>query len=91
MTIFPNDFISLQISNNVSNDSYVALEPRTDSKVFAVSCWPQVQIVKVVDNEIRIHNSTGEPIFVPKNEQMCQIRATQIVDTKNLPVIYICS
>ena len=90
MTIFPNDFISLQISNNVSNDSYVALEPRTDSKVFAVSCWPQVQIVKVVDNEIRIHNSTREPIFVPKNEQLCQIRATQIVDTKNLPVTIPC-
>ena len=62
------------------------MEPRTDSKVFASSCWPQVQIIQAVDNEIRLVNNTQDPIFIPKNEQLCQIRATQIVDVKNLPV-----
>ena len=84
MTLFPNNFISVR-TVNIPNDSTVALEPRTDSKVFASSNWPQVQIVKVVDREIRLLNTTDEPIFIPKNEQLCQIRATQIVDTKNLP------
>lgn len=83
MTLFPNDFISLP---SVTSNGFVALEPRTDSKVFASSSWPRVQIVQAIDNEIRLLNSTSEPIFIPKNEQLCQIRATQIVDTKNLPI-----
>ena len=28
-------------------------------------------------------NSTADPIFIPKNEQICQVRATHVVD-KNL-------
>ena len=87
VTLFPNDFISLKASD--SNSNFFALEPRTDSKVFASSGWPQVQIIKAIDNEIRLLNNTKEPIFIPRNEQLCQIRATQTVDVKNLPVINI--
>ena len=61
---------------------------RTDSKVFKTAQWPRVQIVNVVDNEIRLLNTTKQPIHVPKNEQLCQVRATHIVDTKSMPVDY---
>ena len=87
VTLFPNNFISLKTKQNKnSSECFVALEPRTDSKVFASSQWPQVQIVKIIDHEIRILNSTTQPIYIPKNEQLCQIRATQIVDTKHMSV-----
>ena len=63
-------------------DNVVALEPRTSSKVFADFKWPGVQILRVIDNEIRIPNTTSSPILIPKNEHLCQIRATHIVDDK---------
>ena len=86
VTLFPNDFISIPTPNTTFNNSTVALEPRTDSKVFASFCWPRVQITKIIDHEIRLVNNTDHPIFIPKNEQLCQIRATQLVDTKNLRI-----
>ena len=87
-TIFPNDFLSLKIDNPVKYApicNVVAIEPRVNSKVFSSSRWPEAQIVSIVDNEIRLLNTTNHPIFVPKNEHLCQIRATKIVDTKTLP------
>ena len=50
------------------------------SKVYASSQWPSVQTIHAMDNEIRIVNTTDSPIFIPKNEQICQVRATHIVD-----------
>ena len=86
VTLFPNDFITLKTTKNFLNNSIVALEPRTSSKVYASCNWPSVQTIKVVDNEIRIPNNTGSPIHIPKNEHLCQIRATQIVDCAKMPV-----
>ena len=60
------------------------MEPRTSSKVFASSNWPGAQLLKVIDNEIRLPNTTGEPIFIPKNEHLCQVRATCVIDDKNV-------
>ncbi len=48
------------------------------------TCWPPVQIVKVIDNEIRIVNNTSNPIHIPKNEQLCQIRSTHIVSNNKV-------
>ena len=63
----------------------MAVEPRTTSKVFRSSQWPCVQTVRAVDNELRLVNATNSPIYIPKNEQICQVRATHIVD-KNLAI-----
>ena len=62
------------------------MEPRTSSKVFRNSNWPTVQTLSVIDNEIRLVNDTAEPIYIPKNDHICQIRATHIVDSKNITI-----
>ena len=80
VTLFPNDFISLKTTKQSLTDCVLALEPRTTSKVYASSQWPPVQTIHAMDNEIRIVNTTDSPIFIPKNEQICQVRATHIVD-----------
>ena len=85
VTVFPNDFISLTTSKETLGNCVVALEPRTMSKVFMLSQWPPVQTVQAIDNEIRVVNNTDSPIFLPKNEQICQVRATHIVDSKDIP------
>ena len=33
-----------------------------------------------MDNEFRLVNTTNSPIYIPRNEQLCQVRATQVVD-----------
>ena len=86
VTLFPNDFISIKTTKNSLNNSVVALEPRTSSKVYNSTNWPCVQTTKVIDNEIRIVNDTGAPIHIPKNEHLCQIHATQTVDWSKLPI-----
>ena len=89
VTIFPNDFISLKTSKHTLADGLLALEPRTSSKVFSTCDWPQVQTIQVIDNEFRLVNTTDGPIHIPKNEQICQVRATQVVD-KNLALNTAC-
>ena len=49
------------------------------SHVVTKTNWPPVQIVKVIDNEIRIVNNTSNPIHIPKNEQICQVRSTHVI------------
>ena len=83
LTLFPKDFISLKVSKQTLAYGVLALEPRISSKVFNSAKWPSVQTIQAVGNELRLVNSTGSPIFIPKNEQICQVRATHIVD-KNL-------
>ena len=79
--MFPNDFLKLSlVKNNSLDDNVVALEPRSTSKVYACSDWPSARLVNVIDNEIRIVNNTKYPIHVPKNEHLCQVRATYVVD-----------
>ena len=81
VTVFPNEFLKLPLSeNNVLDDNIVALEPRSTSKVYSCNNWPSARMVSVIDNEIRIVNDTKYPIHVPKNEHLCQVRATYVVD-----------
>ena len=62
------------------DDKVVALEPRSLSKTYSSTDWPPAQLINVVDNEIRIVNKTQNPIHIPKNEHICQVRATYVVD-----------
>ena len=57
------------------DNEIVALDPRESSKVVLMSDWPQVQMIQVVDNEIRLVHNTHNPIHIPKNEQLCNVRA----------------
>ena len=79
VSLFPNEFISLPVGPNF-DDEFVALEPREISNVVSTFDWPQAQITRVIDNEIRLLNNTGHPIFIPKHEQLCNIRPVHNVD-----------
>ena len=79
MTLFPNDFVSFS-TGKVFGNELVALEPRESSLVVSKASWPSAQIVQAIDDEIRLVNNTLSPIFIPKNEQLCQIRSTHIIN-----------
>ena len=61
------------------DNQVVALEPREDSTTYRTSEWPSCQLVDVNDGVIRVTNNTSLPIRVPKNDHVCQIRATRSV------------
>ena len=60
------------------NDQVVALEPRYDSLTYRTSNWPSHQFTSVCD--VRLINNTSTLIQVPKNDHLCQIRATHSID-----------
>ena len=78
ITLFPNEHISLSTGNQFV-DEFAALEPRDVSQTVSRTSWPPVQIVPVINNEIRIVNNTSDPIHIPKNEQLCHVRSTHII------------
>ena len=51
------------------------------SSVVQTYDWPRAQIVSVIDHELRLFNDTQHPIYIPKHEQLCNIRSTQVVDS----------
>ena len=61
-----------------------ALEPQYDSpvnqKAKTSTGWPMVQKICAVDNNIRLLNSTSEPIMLCNNEHTGQVRS--ILPTK---------
>ena len=80
MTVWPGEFVEVDLPSDVPPDSEYALEPRTDSpsirKLSASQLWPAPRIVSSVAGKIRIHNLSSEPHFLKRNEHFCQVRAT---------------
>ncbi len=76
VTVFPGEEVVLQAGNEF-NGQVVALEPRDDSMTYRDSGWPPCQFTGVVDGFVRVTNNTRSPIRVPKNDHVCQIRATR--------------
>ena len=69
-TIWPGDFIEVEIPSDIPADCDYAIEPRAESTV----SWPSVNIVSSIAGKIRIPNMTNEPHTLKRNEHFCQIR-----------------
>ena len=52
------------------------------SHVVKTHDWPRVQVTHVIDHEIRLVNDTSDPIYVPKHEQLCNIRPVHTIDSQ---------
>ena len=90
-TVWPGEFLEVELPGDAPPDSVYALEPRTDApsvrKLTASQLWPQPTLVSSVVGKIRIPNLTPEPYFLKQNEHFCQVHAvfTPEEDTQ-LPV-----
>ena len=90
-TVWPGEFLEVELPGDAPPDSVYALEPRTDApsvrKLTASQLWPQPTMVSSVAGKIRIPNLTPEPYFLKRNEHFCQVHAvfTPEEDTQ-LPV-----
>ena len=80
MTVWPGEFVEVDLPRDVPPDSEYALEPQTDApsvrKLSASQLWPAPRIFSSVAGKIRIPNLSSELHFFKRNEHFCQVRAT---------------
>jgi hypothetical protein len=82
--LMPGDFIDLPLPTSFDPDTTCAIEPRLDSPsnqdVKFQQVWPPAQEVISVGSNIRLLNSTQDPVLLKKNEHFCQVRSVSQVD-----------
>jgi hypothetical protein len=58
-------------------DTQLAVEPRVDStscqSIKSSHAWPQPGILESVGRKLRLVNHSTEPIFIKKNDHICQL------------------
>ena len=94
-TIWPGEFLEVDLPSDAPPDSVYALEPRTDApsvrKLTASQLWPTPAIISSVAGKIRIPNLSPEPHFLKRNEHFCQVRVVYAPevrdDNSRLPVV----
>jgi hypothetical protein len=79
-TIWPGEFVEIELPSDVPTDGEYALEPRMDApsvrRATTSQLWPRPQIISSVAGKIRIPNLTAEPQSLKRNEHFCQVRQT---------------
>ena len=76
-TIWPGEFVELEIPENNTTDCEYALEPHGVVSN-ENSLWPPPQITASVGGKVRIPNLTKEPLRLNRNEHVCQIRPVYV-------------
>ena len=80
-TIWPGEFIEVDIPDEISTDSYVAIEPRFDNPK-SPRDWPYPDIIEAVGRKVRIANTTNEPQILKKNEHFSQVYQTSSIESE---------
>ena len=74
-TIWPGEFLEIQLPDDAEPDSEHAIEPRTDSpsaqQLGLSQVWPQPDILSSVERKIRIPKMPSEPRTLKRNEHFC--------------------
>ena len=86
-TIWPGEFLEVDLPRDAPRDSVYALEPRSDApnirQLTASQLWPTPAIISSVAGKIRIPNLSPEPHFLKRNEHFCQVRAVYAPEASN--------
>ena len=86
-TIWPGEFLEVDLPSDAPRDSVYALEPGTDApsirQLTASQLWPTPAIISSVAGKIRIPNLSPHPHFLKRNEHFCQVRAVYAPEASN--------
>ena len=89
-TIWPGNFLEIDVPNVFPSDAQYAIDTRVDSaccrstKIY--HAWPHPAILDSVGGKLRLVNSSAEPIFIKKNDHIYQARLiTDALTTTSLP------
>ena len=89
-TIWPGKFLEVHVPNAFPSNAQLAIEPRVDSaccrSTKTSQAWPQPAILDSVGGKLRLVNPSAEPIFIKKNDYICQVRLiNDALTTTSLP------
>ena len=86
-TIWPGEFLEVNLPSDAPRDSVYALEPETDvpstRQLSTSQMWPTPAIISSVAGKIRIPNLSPQPHFLKRNEHFCQVRAVYAPEARN--------
>ena len=86
-TVWPGEFLEVQLPDDAPPDSAYALEPRTDApslrNLKPSQLWPQPGVVSSVVQAIRIPNLSTEPRTLKRHKHFCQV--TPVFEPKEEP------
>ena len=75
-TIWPGEFLEVQLPGGAQADSEYAIEPRTDApsarRLRLSQVWPPPSIASSVAGRVRIPNTSTVPHTLKRNEHFCQ-------------------
>jgi hypothetical protein len=75
-TIWPGDYIELNVDDSFAPDTPLALEPRIESTPYPTKpsqLWPPPAIINSVGGKVRIPNESNEPRVLRRNDHFCQV------------------
>ncbi len=82
-TVWPGEFIEVDVPQDFSPNDTFALEPRLDNLSAPIEkeshIWPQPDIVSSICGKIRIPNLTKEPQSLPRLSHFCQVRPVSAI------------
>ena len=86
-TIWPGEFLEVDLPSDAPRDSVYALEPRTEApsirQLTASQMWPTPAIILSVAGKIRIPNLSSQPHFLKRNEHFYEVRAVYAPEASN--------
>ena len=74
--ILPGEDASFPVPNHLREESTVAVEPRQDNSHYNSLSrqWPMPKVYDISDGNLRLTNSSNDPIIVKKNQHICNIQ-----------------
>lgn len=86
-TIWPGEFLEVDLPSDAPRDSVYALELQTNApsirQLTASQLWPTPAIISNVTGKIRIPNLSPQPHFLKRNEHFCQVRAVYAPEARD--------
>ena len=87
-TVWPGDFMELELPEDLADDQEFVIEPRIDTKFNSgrsvSSLWPDPDMVNSVGNRIRVVNDGQFPVTVNKGQHIAQIHSVRSMTLSEL-------
>lgn len=77
-TIWPGDYVELDVPSDFTRDCLLAVEPRYDNTPRGTLDWPKPHIAEAIAGKIRLFNDTQQPQLLRKNDHVCQVVNTLV-------------
>lgn len=83
-TVWPGNYVELEIPEHLCEESELALEPHTDSRSILTHGWPKPMIVDSVGGSVRIPNFNNYPIVLKKGQHVARVASVNTDEVRSV-------